>query len=196
MARAMMSAVLTTRPRNTRPSLDALFAPPASRVIIRPIHRWDLRSVAAALPAAPYRTHADDLDWQQMGAVTELVAWRGFAPVGAGFIHWRGPRDAAIAALLPDCPEIFRLEVRAEHRSHGIGAALVRALEALARSRGQARIGLGVGIANVRARRLYERLGYRPAQVPIYVDRCERPGPDGQTVISEERCIYMVKDLA
>src|SRR5262245_65050226 len=117
MARAVMTDVLTTRPRNTRPSLDAFFAPPASRVIIRPIHRWDLRSVAAALPAAPYRTHAEDLHWQQMGAVTELVAWRGFAPVGAVFIHWRGPRDAAIAALLPGCPEIFCLAGLAASRS-------------------------------------------------------------------------------
>ena len=197
MAGAMTTALLSASPRNRQiGSLAALLAPPESRVVIRPIHRWDLRSVAAALPAAPYRTHADDLHWQQLGAVTELVAWRGFSPVGSGFIHWSGPREAAIASLLPDCPEIFRLEVLAEHRSHGIGAALVLALEALARSRGHRRIGLGVGIANRRARSLYERLDYRPAQAPAYIDRCERPGADGRRITSEEPCVYLVKNLS
>ena len=177
-------------------SLPPFAARPGSRLVITPIHRWDLPAVAAVLPAAPYRTHADDLDWQATGEVTELIAWRGVIPVGAGFIHWRGPRDASVKAVVPACPEIFRLEVLPEHRSLGVGAALIAALEGLALARAEARIGLGVGIANVRARSLYERLGYRPAGAPIYVDRCEKPGPDGRRITSEEPCIYMVKHLA
>src|SRR5262249_5014216 len=155
----------------------------------------DVAAVAAALPPAPYRTHADDLDWQRTGAVTELVAWQGSTPVGCGFIHWGGPRDAAIAALLPDCPEIFRLHVLEAHRSKGIGAALIWKLEALARASGRARIGLGVGIGNRRAQLLYERLGYCPADAPPYIDRWQEPGPDGRPVTFEDPCVYMTKVL-
>ena len=192
-------AGLEQRHESSPSALLPFFAfPSAARVArheIRPIRRADVPAIAKALPAAPYRTHENDLDWQRTGAITELVAWDEAFAVGAGFIHWLGPRDPQIAELLPDCPEIFRLEVVQAYRSKGIGAALVRRLEALARARGLARIGLGVGMANHRARRLYERLGYRPAAAPAYVDRCTRPGPDGEPITSEEPCIYMTKDL-
>lgn len=171
------------------------FVPELPQRYIRSIRREDLRAIAAALPAAPYRTHADDFDWQRTGAVTELIAWDASTPVGSGFIHWSGPRDASIAEAVSDCPEIFRLEVLDEHRSKGFGAALVRELEALARARGFLRVGLGVGIANPRARALYERLGYRAVESSDYVDRCERPDANGKRCTSEEPCIFMVKDL-
>ena len=162
---------------------------------VRPIREEDLAAVSAALSAAPYRSHTDDLDWQCTGAITDLIAWQGTAPVGSGFIHWSGPRDAAVAELVPGCPEIFRLEVLASHRSKGIGAALVRALEALARARGFDQVGLGVGTANHRARALYERLGYRVVSDSAYVDRSEYPDAHGQRCTAEEPCVFMVKDL-
>lgn len=162
---------------------------------IRPISREDLPAVRAGLPAAPYRTHLDDLDWQHTGAVTELVAWQASTPVGSGFIHWPGPRDASIARRMPTCPEIFRLEVVETHRSKGVGTALIRALEALARARGFVRVGLGVGTGNRRARLLYERLGYRAVKAAAYVDRCEYPDADGRRRVSEEPCIFMTKHL-
>lgn len=183
--------------RSLLPLLDAL-APRMPWVRdheIRPIRSEDLAAIADTLPAAPYRSHEDDLNWQRTGAVTEVVAWDDSSPVGSGFIHWTGPRDPSIAKLVPDCPEIFRLEVLETHRSKGIGAALVRELESIAQARGLTRVGLGVGIANHRARRLYERLGYRLAEAPQYVDRCRRPGSDGQPIVSEEPCVYMTKDL-
>ena len=169
--------------------------PPAARRVLRPICRRDLAAVAANLPAAPYRTHADDLESQRTGSVTELVAWDDSAPVGVGFIRWRGPRDPSVAALLPHCPEIFRLEVLTTHRSKGFGTALVHALEALARARGRTLVGLGVAVANHRARLLYERLGYRPANVRHYVDSRHCLGPDGEFYTLEDECMFMTKDL-
>jgi len=174
----------------------ALHTPWVREHEIRPIRSEDLAVISDSLPAAPYRSHEDDLNWQRTGAVTEVVAWQDSTPVGSGFIHWSGPRDSGIAKLLPDCPEIFRLEVLESHRSKGLGAALVRELELRARARGLTRVGLGVGIANDRARRLYERLGYQVVETPQYVDRCRRPGPNGQPIISEEPCVYMTKELA
>jgi ribosomal protein S18 acetylase RimI-like enzyme len=48
-----------------------------------------------------------------------------------------------------------------ERRSRGIGTALMTAAERLVRSRGYGAIVLGVEDSNPRARRLYERHGYR-----------------------------------
>jgi GNAT superfamily N-acetyltransferase len=42
----------------------------------------------------------------------------------------------------------------------GIGPALIQAGEDTARRLGDERLALGVGLANIHARRLYERLGY------------------------------------
>jgi GNAT superfamily N-acetyltransferase len=128
--------------------------------------------------------------------VTELVAWDGPRPVGSGFIHWKGPRDATIARLVAGgTPEIFRLEVVERYRSRGIGTALVRTLEALAQAEGWIRVGLGVGIGNRRATWLYERLGYRMVAGSDYVDRWDYPDARGWRRRVEEPCIFMVKDL-
>lgn len=58
--------------------------------------------------------------------------------------------------------EVDELYVRAERRGEGLGSALFRAIDD-GRFGAFAGIALGVSPANVRARRLYERLGFRPA---------------------------------
>ena len=55
--------------------------------------------------------------------------------------------------------ELFILE---EYRSRGLGREFFSAVEAYARENGYARIRLEVEADNVRARSLYERLGYLP----------------------------------
>lgn len=122
------------------------------------------------------------------------MAWQGRAPVGSGFIHWDGPRDAGIARRLPQCPEIFRLEVVKEYRSRGVGAGLVRTLEELACAKGFVQLGLGVAIENVRARELYERLDYTLLDAPPYVDRADGPDATERRTV-EEWCVFMVKRL-
>jgi ribosomal protein S18 acetylase RimI-like enzyme len=54
------------------------------------------------------------------------------------------------------------IAVDAASEGRGVGHALVTAAEAWARSRGYRRLTLNVFENNVRARRLYERLGYAP----------------------------------
>lgn len=165
------------------------------RPFIRVLTSQDLATIGAELPAAPYRTHQDDLDWQATGAVTSLVAWLDSTPVGWGFISWNGPRDATVATLLPVCPEIFRLYVVEKHRSAGFGTALVLEFESLAHAKGLAQVGLGVGIANQRARGLYERLGYQTVAGSEYVDRWDYPDARGRRRTAEEPCIFMVRAL-
>ena len=68
-------------------------------------------------------------------------------------------------AAHPDAVEICHLQVRPEHRGKGVGTALIVASERRASERGHRRIAVGVADDNPEARRLYERLGYRPTGI-------------------------------
>jgi GNAT superfamily N-acetyltransferase len=156
----------------------------------------DLPVLERELPMATPARHRECLAQQAEGAITYLLAWRGTSPVGHGLVHWSGPRDATIAARLPGCPEIYNLGVTEALRSRGIGGRILAGLEALAAGRGHPRVGLGVALANPRARRLYERLGYRDAGAPRYVDRWHRLDAAGAHHLVEDPCVFLVKELA
>lgn len=89
---------------------------------------------------------------------TYLVAWQGAAPIGHVHVAWT---DTELGL-----PELQDMYVLPDRRGEGIGAALAAAAERLAAARGHDRCSLSVSEANTRARRLYERLGYAPAEIP------------------------------
>ena len=80
-----------------------------------------------------------------------------------------------------------------QHRSKGVGSQLLQEAEARVRRAGYSRIGLGVAVDNIGARRLYQREGYEDAGFGeyntggCYVDR------DGEAQTWEEICCYLVK---
>lgn len=86
---------------------------------------------------------------QSAGECVYLVAWDGADPVGSGELEWA------------PIPELKNLQVAPSHRDHGVGTAIVTAAEVEAAPFG--RIWIGVSEDNPDARRLYERLGFRPA---------------------------------
>jgi ribosomal protein S18 acetylase RimI-like enzyme len=139
--------------------------------------------------------HRECLAQQAEGRIAYLVAWQDPRPVGHGLLHWPGPRNAAVAEHLPDCPEIFMLGVPEPLRSRGIGRLLIARLEQLAVGRGRRRIGLGVALTNPRARRLYEGLGYRDFGAPHYVDRWHWIDASGTDHAEEDPCVFLVKRL-
>lgn len=77
--------------------------------------------------------------------------------VGFGLVAKTYSREAGGMVLWLE--ELFILE---EYRSRGLGREFFSAVEAYARENGYARIRLEVEADNVRARSLYERLGYLP----------------------------------
>jgi ribosomal protein S18 acetylase RimI-like enzyme len=164
-------------------------------VDVRAASAEELPSLERELPMATPSRHRDCLAQQADGVVTYLVAWHRASPVGHGLIHWPGPRETALAERLPGCPEIYNLGVREDLRSRGIGTRLLRELERLALERGRPRVGLGVALANARARALYERLGYRAAGLPAYVDRWRWADPSGVLRIREDPTLFLIKDL-
>lgn len=88
---------------------------------------------------------------QADGVSVLLVAWIRTDPVGSGQLDLR-----------TSPVELKNLSVRPDVRGRGIGSTLVAAAESWARRHGHTRVGMGVGIDNPDARRLYERLGYAP----------------------------------
>jgi ribosomal protein S18 acetylase RimI-like enzyme len=106
-----------------------------------------------ALPTGRNDVHRAFLARQASGEVTYLTAWRGGVAVGVGAVRWTGRGGCAD-------PELSNLHVPPALQSQGIGTAVVRFAEDLVRSRGYARLAIGVDENNVRAAALYERLGY------------------------------------
>ncbi|UPY36373.1 GNAT family N-acetyltransferase [Sediminicoccus sp. KRV36] len=80
-----------------------------------------------------------------------LVARQAGVAVGCCAV-FEGPDDVA---------ELKRMVVEPAHRKKGVGLALLRGAEALARGRGIALLRLEVGIRNLEGEALYRRAGYQ-----------------------------------
>ncbi|MGW0612343.1 GNAT family N-acetyltransferase [Streptomyces sp. NPDC002788] len=138
--------------------------------------------------------HASRFARQERGLSTYLVAWLGQRPVGHTELRWYGCDEATVRAVRPGCPEINALTVwPATLRSRGIGSALVRAAEEMAREQGRTAIGLGVADDNPRAAALYARLGHLP--LAPYLGRWSYEDHDGVTLECVEKLTFLVKEL-
>ncbi|MFB6624572.1 GNAT family N-acetyltransferase [Streptomyces sp. NPDC056374] len=170
-------------------------ADPVAPPEIRPCRAADLPLLDRHLPApgAPTR-HADRFARQEAGTGTYLLAWRDGVPVGHGQVRWDGCAAPEVRAAVGECPEFNGLDVRAGLRGQGIGTALIHAAEELARERGGAVLGLGVGHGNPRAAALYGRLGYEP--VVAYTDRWSWTDADGHVHDEADACTFLVRRLA
>jgi GNAT superfamily N-acetyltransferase len=139
-------------------------------------------------------SHARRFARQEAGGGVYLVAWLDGRPVGHGEVIWGGCADPEVRAALPGCPELNGLGVwPPELRSRGIGGALIRRAEELAREHGRTALGLGVAADNPRAAHLYARLGYRP--LTDYVDRWSYVDHDGVTRECVDPCTFLTKEL-
>ncbi|MEV4534004.1 GNAT family N-acetyltransferase [Asanoa sp. NPDC049518] len=122
-----------------------------------PASRSDLAGVVAVLGQREFFT--DRLSRPAADGVL-LVGLLDGQPVGDVWVSFSPAPEAEVNAHLPGVPMLVHLEVVSVLRGRGYGTALVHAAEDLVRSRGHARVVLGVGVGNPAARRLYERLGY------------------------------------
>jgi GNAT superfamily N-acetyltransferase len=139
-------------------------------------------------------SHARRFARQGAGGGAYLVAWLDGRPVGHAEVIWDGCAAPEVRAALPGCPELNGLGVwPPELRSRGIGGALIRRAEEVAREHGRTVLGLGVAADNPRAAALYARLGYR--RLTDYVDRWSYE--DRDEVIREcvDPCTFLVKEL-
>jgi ribosomal protein S18 acetylase RimI-like enzyme len=154
--------------------MGRLDSPPCS---IRPATTGD----AEAILAMADRLREGVASWRHAGAVADAVrGWveGSLAAMGnaghwvlvaddagrvVGFVtlapgrHWSGEPEAAIGELV----------VSPEAEGRGIGRALVESAMKRAAEDGHVRITVSTGAANVRARRLYERIGFENEDVTL-----------------------------
>jgi GNAT superfamily N-acetyltransferase len=140
-------------------------------------------------------SHAERFRAQESGTAEYLVAWADSEPVAYALVRWEGPADEWMRERGVRGPYVEGLSVRSDLWSHGIGTAIMLEAEQRTAARGYAHIGLAVGRDNERARRLYERLGYRESGLGdfdvswTFIDSAGNEGIEG------EMCTYLVKSL-
>jgi GNAT superfamily N-acetyltransferase len=175
-------SVMRTKPEVRQPQRDArqgrsADVPPTDGggIDVRELTDADIELVDAQLPLSR-------LDFVQ----TYLVAWEAGTPVGHAHIAW-------INTTL-GVPEVQDVFVAEGFRRRGVASELTRAAERLAGDRGHRQVSLGFSVANEGARRLYEGLGYRPAELePQHVHGTIVIR--GRPVHIDDTLVYLVKEL-
>jgi ribosomal protein S18 acetylase RimI-like enzyme len=177
-----------------RPTLGAVI-----HVDVRPLAAEELGHIQQALPPEHPEAHVRRLADQRAGRVTYLVAWASARALGHVLVRWGGATNPELRWRLDtreSHPYVEALLVHPCFRSRSVGSQILDAAEALVRDRGLCQIGLAVALENVRARALYERLGYRDLGIGEFPNAWSYVDEDGNEVTESETCSYLVKDLA
>ena len=161
---------------------------------VRPLRTNELARLESELAYGDKDKHAKRLKLVERGLATYLVAETADKFVGHLLIEWFGARDPAIANHIKDCPNLKDIYVLPELRSQGLGTKMIETAEAIVIERKYPRVGLGVDKDNVRARELYERIGYRATPYVSHND-IQITTQDGKQFRLVEDCTYMVKEL-
>ena len=101
--------------------------------------------------------------WGRPGDAGVIAVDQMGRPLGAAWYRLHPEESPGYGFVSPTIPELT-IGVRADARGQGIGQALLQALIALAQSQGYAALSLSVDRNNP-ALHLYERLGFRDAEV-------------------------------
>lgn len=147
-------------------------------------------------PNSRSRYHYRRFAVQQSGDGMYLIARHGAEPVGHFLLRWNGPADDPTGHYPQHTPCLESGATKPALQRRGVGTRMIREAECIAREKGYRQIGLAVGNTdNPRARRLYERLGYRDWGRGDFTISWDYETKDGRTGTESEVCIYMLKDL-
>jgi GNAT superfamily N-acetyltransferase len=133
------------------------------------------------------------LQQQASGQRITLVALDVAQVIGYGSLAWQSQHPPFAGAGIPEIQDVV---VATSHRGKGVGSRLIRALEQLALSAGNKKVGIGVGLyADYgSAQRLYARIGYIPDGHGITYRNA--PAPGGCEVrVDDDLVLWMIKDL-
>jgi len=155
------------------------------------------------MPISPRRMRVEDIDglftafaawnktpaqfsryWDECerGARVTLVVEINGEIVGYGNLLWQSVHAPFRAAAIPEISDVL---VTTDHEGQGIGTRIIGDLEAVARERHVAVIGIGVGLGPdaARARRLYAHLGYTSDGAEVH------RSPDGDEIFLKKSLV-------
>lgn len=143
--------------------------------------------------------HLADLTWagspthrQYLSDAIELSR-RGETRVMGGWIDGVLVAHAALDLRAPPVAKLWMLAVHSDHRSRGLGSALVAELEQTALGRGCTVVELSVETHNEGAIALYKRLGYLP--VGKTTESWQQSDDGGPVYTYVAQCLVMRKQL-
>lgn len=132
----------------------------------------DLEVLERDLPTGLGRVHQKHLLRAQRHEVSYIGAWDGGRAVGTGVIVWSPSRpDKAPDESIDATAEIAHVQVHPASRGRGVGTALIRYGEKLAKAAAYRSVTIKVSSEeNERAAQLYQRLGYTPTGATVISD--------------------------
>lgn len=140
--------------------------------------------------------HDDRFESQQKGNSVYLIAWDGQVPVGHLNLKLKGSDEEYVKSKLGIFPELNAIGTYPpEMRSKGIGRKLIARAEEICRKKGFEKVGLAVDTSNVRARELYEKLGYEDSGIGEFDSFWYETQDDGSKLKIVDHCVYLVKSL-
>jgi ribosomal protein S18 acetylase RimI-like enzyme len=164
------------------------FALPSLRVVIRPLQEEDSLALEWHGGEDLRNWYREQWEHHQAGERLVLVADLNGFPIGQAALLWHGKPTH------PHIPDIQSLRVFAAFRGLRIGTYLMEACENAVRERGYSQVSLAVALDNPRARKLYERHGYRTTG-DTYDDEWHYEDANGELVRQIDQVVDMVKNL-
>lgn len=156
------------------PRIDALPTSPSGEVVVRPARPDDREHVLALMPrleafGLPANVSAGSVAAGEARAMAEAFER---LPAGGALLVAADATDRVLGVVFLETREDYFTRVRHGHvgvlavaleaEGRGVGRILLAAAEAWGRNEGFDRLTLSVFEGNARARRVYERAGYRP----------------------------------
>lgn len=166
------------------------------KIIIKELEKKDLQVLEKAIPFGNLvNPHLKRFKEQEKGNAKYLIAWLLEKPIGHIFLRLDGTKDKLIKKEIGRCAHIEAAAVKPNLRSRGIGTKLVRKCESLSRKKGFKKIGMAVGINNLRASKLYKKLGYKESGLGKFKTGWFVKDKRGKRKKEYEICVYLVKRL-
>jgi ribosomal protein S18 acetylase RimI-like enzyme len=171
----------------------------AEQLEIRTARMGDLQALEEHLPVEGLPEFAKlMLRFQEQNLNTYLVAFLGRIPVGHLQIYWQGCRNKEVKHNLIQFPALYTIEVDPDHRSRGIGSAMMSVAERAVYecgTRGSNYVGLTVDVKNRRASDMYERRGYKYWNHPPFKAEYDTQPYGGNGEVVSQTVLFMFKHL-
>lgn len=165
-------------------------------LIIREVHQGDIAVLERLFPKKITTTHAKRFSRHLQKEAVYLIALLHDVPVGHVLLLWGGMPEKEVSEKIQNCPAVEDILVDEVHRSLGIGTRLLDECVKRVKEAGYTKIGLAVGVGNVKAKQFYLQNGFLDSGISdFYVQWPTIDLNTGQETMDGEMCRFFIKHL-